>query len=90
MIYEYFNMNNFFYKIWTPYLWNVCLVIKEWFFDCFTIKDYLWIMYFIKLSSILFMHDLKKYDLIKYDLRMSILRNMKKSSQIAIYDSTNG
>ena len=77
------------YEIWTPYLWNVCLIMKEWFHDCFIIKDYLWNINFIKLSSILFMHDLRKYDLMKYDLRMPILRSMKKDSQIAMYDPVN-
>ena len=47
-------------------------------------------MNFIKLSSILFMHDLRKYNLIKYDLKISILRNIKKNSQIAMYDPVNG
>ena len=47
-------------------------------------------MNFIKLSSILFMLDLRKYDKMKYDLRIFILRNMKKESQIAMYDPVNG
>ena len=66
------------------------LLQKKSFHDCFTVKDYLWIINFIKLFSILFMHDLRKYDLMKYNLRIFILRNMKKSSQITMYDPTSG
>ena len=40
----------------------------------------------MKLSNILFMYDLRKYNLIKYDLRILILRNMKKDSWIVMYD----
>ena len=79
-----------FYEIWTPYLWNVCSIIKEWFHNHFTVKDYLWIMNFIKLSSILFIYNLRKYDLMKYGIRMPILRNIEKGFQIAIYDPVNG
>ena len=52
-------------------------------------------MNFMKLFSILFMHDLKKLNSMNYDLRVLALRkydlrSTTMGSQIAMYDPTNG
>ena len=83
-------MNDLFMK-YEIYIYEIYILSwKEWFQDCVTVKTYLWTMNFIKLSSVLFMYDLKKCDSMKYDSRMLILKNMKKCSQIAMYDPANG
>ena len=69
-------------------LYNIKFIFLFWkggLYDCSTIKDYLCTINPIKLSNALCMLDLRKYDSIKYDLRIPILRNIEKVSHITMY-----